>query len=195
MKFMRRSVSKGNLAEEVDAAEQQQQQQEQQEPSNEVGSLLKNKDNHVFCTVRPGWTWIMQEVCDRVNNVDNPEQPPQQAQMTLLDNYQELPSGKLASVSSLVAAAKASRTGKSRRNKVKSTAALTHTLRIDIVTNHRAYQKSATTNSGDLTSSGRSWTLQSFHGTSEAFDGLEGKFREELSHHVVCVCAFFYFNI
>ena len=159
-------------------------QQQQQQAVEETTTLLKNKDNHVFCTVRPAWTWIMQEVCDRVNNVDNPDQPPSQAQMTLIDTYQELPSGKLASVSSSVAAGKTSRGGRGRRNKAKSTTALQHTLRIDIVTNHRAYQKSAPINTGDVTSSSRSWTLQSFHGTSEAFDGLEGElFKESEKSH------------
>jgi hypothetical protein len=178
---MRRVGSKVNLEEEIAPSEQQ------QPPPSGIGEnsssmkqkLLQSPNNHVFCTVRPAWNWIMEEVIQGVNS-DRKQQ--KQAQMTLIDNYHELPSGKLSSVSSSVAAAtSASRRTSTRRSK--STAAFQHTLRIDIVTNHQDYQKSSTLHDLTTTSNSRSWSLLSFHGTSEAFDGLEGK--KNTSTHIL----------
>jgi hypothetical protein len=49
------------------------------------------------------------------------------------------------------------------------------TLRIDIVTNHQSYQQQQLEPGGNDKSARRTWTLRAFHGTSEAFDGLEDK--------------------
>jgi len=127
--------------------------------------LLQSPDRHIFCTVRPAWTWVMQSVCQQVD-------PQQQAKISLVSTHQDLPSGKLASLTTTAAEGMSSSPssgidtstssrGRTRRNKTKSNFFL-NTLRIDVVTNC-------------LPNSHRNWSLQAFHGTSEAFDGLEDK--------------------
>ena len=102
-------------------------------------------------------------------------QHPQQAHMTLIDGYQELPSGRLASVAAAATATnnpaqQPRRPSRVRRNKTKgATLATQATLRVDVVTNHQQYSPE------NIDINQNTWQLQSFHGTSEAFDGLEDK--------------------
>jgi hypothetical protein len=139
--------------------------------TNRKPPLLHSPDNHIFLTVRPPWTWIAKEFCQDIN------QRPQQAHITLLDDYHDLPSGKLASIgrTSNVRPSTISRRSTSSARRVKpSSAASLQTLRIDVVTNHQDYQQQLEPGSSDKLAR-RAWTLISFHGTSEAFDGLEDK--------------------
>ncbi|KAG7362726.1 tubulin-tyrosine ligase family protein [Nitzschia inconspicua] len=144
-------------------------------------NLLQISDNHIFVTVRPPWNWVMQNICQNVN------QQPHQAHITLLDAYPDLPSGKLASINTSSSSSRAnigrptaissSRRGTSSARRVKPTSAASlQTLRIDVVTNHQSYQRQQENQKLDLNEKpNRTWTLQSFHATSEAFDGLEDK--------------------
>ena len=128
--------------------------------------LMQSADNHIFCTVRKPWAWVINDISEVVN------QHPQQAHMTLMDSYQELPSGKLASVAAAAAASNPSpqKPSRVRRNKTKgATLATQATLRVDVVTNHQQYSPD------NVEMNQNTWQLQSFHGTSEAFDGLDDK--------------------
>jgi hypothetical protein len=68
----------------------------------------------------------------------------------------------------------ASRRATSSARRIKPTASL-QTLRIDVVTNHQSFQQSLELPMDNRLKNRRTWSLQSFHGTSEAFDGLEDK--------------------
>jgi hypothetical protein len=128
--------------------------------------LLQNVDNHIFCTVRDPWTWVMQDISEAVNHLQ------QQAHMTLMDTYQDLPSGKLASVAAAASQSNLTRPARIRRNKTKgATLATLDTLRVDVVTNHQQFSPEQVLEDANR----NTWQLQSFHGTSEAFDGLEDK--------------------
>lgn len=162
---------------------------------------LQSPDNHIFLTVRPPWTWIMQDICQTSNSNRNTAPPSAHAHMTLVDGFADLPSGKLASVGGTTTGSSGIRptgrpaaissstrrsTSSARRVKPSSAASL-QTLRIDVVTNHQSFfeeQQLSNANPVDNATATeqqqpnrnrRTWTLQSFHGTSEAFDGLEDK--------------------
>lgn len=165
---------------------------------------LQSPDNHIFLTVRPPWTWIMQDICQSSNSNNDTAQPSAHAHMTLVDGFADLPSGKLATVGgkttsggigpigrpAAISSSTRRSTSSARRVKPSSAASL-QTLRIDVVTNHQNFvdeQQRSNANSVDndatttttteqqqLDRNRRTWTLQSFHGTSEAFDGLEDK--------------------
>jgi hypothetical protein len=132
-----------------------------------VANMLNTPTNRVFCTVRDPWTWVMQEILQMQAKKE------QEAQLTIVDSYPELPSGKLnssVSSSNVTTDDSSSRMSRGGRRKGKSfMAPAMSTLRIDIVSNqNNDLSLSSNTN-------GRQWTLASFHGTSEAFDGLEDK--------------------
>lgn len=119
---------------------------------NTIGPL-QSQDNHIFVSVREPWKWAIEEVCNSGNYET----------ITTVDDSHDLPSGKFAALAAIARASNTSNTNRGRRRQQKnSTTSDTHcTMKIEVVSNNN-------NNTGQM-------TLKAFHGTSQAFDGLDDK--------------------
>lgn len=138
---------------------------------NSIGPL-QAQDSHIFISARDPWKWVMEDV--RTQNSGG------LTTITHVDTAQDLPSGKLAPLAALTAASNPSSSNTRRRRFQKSNTAMIDakcTLRVEIVSN---------INTGNNDNS-RPWSLNSFHCTSQAFDGLDDK--DELARTIQrCRC-------
>jgi hypothetical protein len=119
---------------------------------NTIGPL-QSQDNHIFVSVREPWKWVVEEVCNSGCYET----------ITTVDDSHDLPSGKLASLAAIARASNTSNTNRGRRRQQKnSTTSDSHcTMKVEVVSNNN-------NNTGQM-------TLKAFHGTSQAFDGLDDK--------------------
>lgn len=119
---------------------------------NTIGPL-QSQDNHIFVSVREPWKWAIEEVCNSGNYET----------ITTVDDSHDLPSGKFAALAAIARASNTSNTNRGRRRQQKnSTTSDTHCImKIEVVSNNN-------NNTGQM-------TLKAFHGTSQAFDGLDDK--------------------
>ena len=129
-----------------------------EDSENYIGPL-HSQDNHIFITVREPWKWIVEDVCTKNNGG--------LTTITPVEAAHDLPSGKLASMTTLVAARHPNNSRTSRRRNQKNNSAATETnctLRVEIISNTKTRNDNF-----------RPWVLKAFHCTSQAFDGLDDK--------------------
>lgn len=153
-------------------------------------SLLKSPDHQFFCAVRSQWDWVLEELCQHANdayntqsNITKSDEPPKR-KLTAVGSAAELPSGRLLSLgvpekvpggveSSPDSSTNLDARVRNRRRPPKSaTTPGSFTLCVEVVCNHDI--PGQLIKYSDMKDN-RQWTLQAFHGTSEAFDGLDDK--------------------
>jgi len=144
-------------ADSIDVTTENQNERAVNNNNNYIGPL-HSQSNHIFLNVREEWKWVMEDICAR-NSGDL-------STITRVDETRDLPSGKLASVATHAAASHPNNNRSSRRRNQKNTAMTDAncTLRVEIISNTRTHSDNF-----------RPWTLQVFHCTSQAFDGLDDK--------------------
>ena len=123
---------------------------------------LQSEGNHAFISVRSPWEWVMDGVCTQ-NGAGL-------VAITRVGASGDLPSGKLASIAAVAVASHPRQSSTSRRRQQRgiNTAATDAncTLRVEIVSNR---------STGHNSNHARPWSLEVFHCTSQAFDGLDDK--------------------
>mmetsp|Transcript_22753 Transcript_22753/g.53733 ORF Transcript_22753/g.53733 Transcript_22753/m.53733 type:complete len:510 (-) Transcript_22753:1424-2953(-) len=138
---------------------------------NSIGPL-QCQENHIFISVREPWKWVMEGVCTQNSGG--------LSTITRVDTARDLPTGKLAPLVAFATASNPQNKNTNRRRFQRANTAAADaksTLRVEIVSNAIPSHRNGTGNESSNSSNNvtRPWTLDAFHCTSQAFDGLDDK--------------------